>query len=534
MAAAVGVAIEAVLFREVINGGFTALLGLAAGLLVLDTLLALNGAGLGRRLDLGLRRTLLGRLPLLPDRYLHSRPTSDLAERAHRLHQLRELPALGAELVRTLTEIIAVTVAIAWIDINAGLPAAVAAVTAVAAAAMAQPVLVERDLRQRSHSGALARFFLDGMLGLTTLRAHSAEPVVTAEHDRRLRDWTLSGRALARAVVSADALQRVCGVAAAAWLVWQVRDRAGAEPGTFLLLVFWAVSLPMLGARLGRLTRQWPWHRNVALRLLEPLAGPTEQPPSSAPRASGGVSITMRQVSAVAGGHPVLNGLDLSVSAGERIAVVGASGSGKSSLIGLLLGWYVPSAGAALVDGQPLDPVVLRQSCAWVDPAVRLWNGALADNLRYGNTASDLSPAISETELDGIHAGQLGDAGGLLSGGEGQRVRLGRALLRSGVRLALLDEPFRGLDRQQRDRMRKRLDSWWPEATLLMVTHDVRETSGFSRVLVMDRGRIVADGSPAALASSSPHFRRLLDEQENSRALVDDWRRMRVEGGQVR
>jgi ABC-type bacteriocin/lantibiotic exporter with double-glycine peptidase domain len=534
VAAGIGVAIEAVLFREVINGGFVALIALVVGLLALDTVLALGAAGFGRRLDVGLRRTLLGRLPSLPDRYLHSRPTSDLAERAHRLHQLRDLPGLGVELVRTLVEIIAVTVAITWIDHSAGLPAAIAALTAIAAAAVAQPLLVERDLRQRSHSGALARFFLDGMLGLVPLRAHTAESVVMAEHDRRLRDWASSGRALARAVVSAEALQRICGVAAAAWLVWEVHDRASTEPTTFLLLVFWAVSVPTLGARLGRLTRQWPWHRNVALRLLEPLAAPTETLPSSDSHGSGGVSLTLRQVSVVAGGHTVLAGIDLSVAPGERIAVVGASGSGKSSLIGLLLGWYVPASGEMRADAEPLDPAVLRQHSAWVDPTVRLWNDSLAANLRYGNSSSDVSRAISDAELDGLRADRLGDGGGLLSGGEGQRVRLGRALLRSDVRLALLDEPFRGLDREQRDRMLARLDSWWPGATLLMVTHDVREALAFSRVLVMDRGTIAEDGSPAGLAESSSRFRLLLDEQENSRLALAQWRRMRMTDGRIR
>ncbi|MFC0107077.1 ATP-binding cassette domain-containing protein [Kibdelosporangium aridum] len=519
--AAIGVTVEALLFREVINGRFGPLLGLVAGLLVLETLVALGAAKLGRGLDLGLRRMLLGRLPLLPDRYLHSRPTSDLTERAHRLHQLRELPALGTEVVRTLTEIVAVVVAIALIDFGSVLPAAIAAVTAVGASLAVHPVIAERDLRQRSHSGALARFFLDGMLGLTALRAHTAEEVVTAEHDRRLRHWAASGRALARAVVSAEALLRICGVGAAAWLVWQARDH---EPATFLLLAFWAVALPTLAARLGRLTRQWPWHRNVAHRLVEPLAAPLENQPAESQPHDRGVSLTLRQVSVLAGGHTVLDGLDLTVTAGERIAIVGASGSGKSTLIGLLLGWQVPAGGTVLVDDAPLDPALLRQSTAWVDPSVWLWNTSLVDNLRYGNTVSDVTQAMVEAELAAIRADQLGDAGGLVSGGEGQRVRLGRALLRSNVRLVLLDEPFRGLDPAQRDRMLSRLDSWWPDATVLMVTHDAREALTFSRVLVLERGRIVEDGSPA----SSTRLRRLVEEQTDSRAMLDGWRKIEV------
>src|SRR5207244_4301417 len=84
-----------------------------------------------------------------------------------------------------------------------------------------------------------------------------------------------------------------------------------------------------------------------------------------------------------------------------------------------------------------------------------------------------------------------GDGGGLLSGGEGQRVRLGRAMLRPGVRLAILDEPFRGLDRERRRELLARARRAWPGATLLCVTHDVGETRAFGRVLVVDGGRVV-------------------------------------------
>jgi ATP-binding cassette subfamily B protein len=85
--------------------------------------------------------------------------------------------------------------------------------------------------------------------------------------------------------------------------------------------------------------------------------------------------------------------------------------------------------------------------------------------------------------------------------GEGQRVRLGRGLLRPGVRLVILDEPFRGLDRERRRALLARARRWWGAATVLCITHDVGETQGFGRVLVVDGGQIVEDGAPADLAT---------------------------------
>jgi ATP-binding cassette subfamily B protein len=137
----------------------------------------------------------------------------------------------------------------------------------------------------------------------------------------------------------------------------------------------------------------------------------------------------------------------------------------------------------------------------------------------------------------------LGEGGALLSGGEGQRVRLGRAMLQDGVRLALLDEPFRGLDREQRRSLLAASRRWWADSTLLCVTHDVGDTLDFTRVLVVDDGRIVEDGAPSALAAQDSHYARLLQaeaqvrremwhsEAGNDAAGPNPWRRLRIEAG---
>lgn len=558
--AAIGTVVEALLFRGVIDGIATdragtrlaVLLVVAVVLLAVEAWLAVTALGLGRGLEAHLRGSLLRRLPRMPDPYFRSRPVSDLSERAHRLHQLRQLPTLGAELVRTAAEVVAVTVGIIVVDPGSAVPAALGAVAAVGAGLAMQPTLSERDLRLRNHSGATARFYLDGLLGLVPVRAHSAEWLVEAEHGRLLQEWAGSARAVARTVVSSEALQGLVGVALAAWLVIGARDRAS-DPGTFLLLAYWAIGLPLLGQRIGVLARQYPSHRNATLRFLEPLSSAEESEPGldgSPPDArSLGADVRFEGVRVLAGGQTVLDGVDLHLPAGTRVAVVGASGAGKSSLVGVLLGWHRPSAGRVLVDGEPLDAHALarlRRHTAWVDPALTVWNESVLANVTYGMSASseDAAAAVEEADLAPVVARlpaglqeQLGEGGGLLSGGEAQRVRLARARLRPGVRLAVLDEPFRGLDRGQRRSLLARSRAWWPGATVILVTHDVRDTFGFERVLVVEGGMVVEDGAPEELeARQDSRYRALLDaEDEAASALQNDtWRRLRVENGRLR
>ena len=251
----------------------------------------------------------------------------------------------------------------------------------------------------------------------------------------------------------------------------------------------------------------------------------------------------------LAAGHTVLDQIDLSVAPGEQVAIVGPSGAGKSSLLGLLLGWHRLSEGSLSVDDMPLaesDLPALRRQTAWVDPAVQLWNRSLLDNLVYAcndDALDRLSGALDAARLRGLlkHLPQglqtpLGEGGARVSGGEGQRVRLARALLQTNARLVLLDEPFRGLDRTQRSALLTEARAWWRNATLLCVTHDVSETLGFDRVLVIEDGRITEDDAPAALAARPSRYRDLLDAETRVREALwrgADWRRLCLVDGRL-
>lgn len=561
----IGLLTEALLFRIVLDLanhlglGRHRLLAAAALMIFLFAMLLLTIAKatgvrrMGRHLDARLRLAFLRKLPRLHDRYFSSRSTADMAHRSHMLHLIGGLPALGARVLEAGAMLMMVVGGIAWIAPGAGVSAAVVATLAFGLPLATQPLLLARDLKVRSFSGVLTTFLMDALRGIVPLRTHGAEQSLAREHRRVLAQWARSSIELQSASVAMSVIAKLVTFAAVIALVVS-HASATSGGGTVLLLIYWALRIPGLGEQLAASLRQYPAQRNTLLRLFEPLGMPQERTPEASgpePSASGAVGIRFEDVEVLASGTPILTGIELRIEPGEHVAVVGPSGAGKSSLIGVLLGWHKPHRGRVVIDGEPLADGTLwrlRGRTAWVDPAVQLWNGTLGDNLRYG--ASDLAvaglgAAIERAELrdvlerlpEGLCT-PLGEAGGAVSGGEGQRVRLGRALVRDDIGLALLDEPFRGLDREARRRLLARVREAWRGATVLCATHDISDTEGFDRVLVVVGGRVVEDGAPADLGRRPESvYRRLLEADGRVREAVwgsTSWTRLEVAGGRIR
>ena len=191
--------------------------------------------------------------------------------------------------------------------------------------------------------------------------------------------------------------------------------------------------------------------------------------------------------------------------------------------------------------------LTLREQTTVIDPDLYLWNRSLYDNVRYGlddANAMESELALSGSELmsdlsrmdEGL-ATCAGENGSRLSGGEGQRLRIARGLARSDRRLVLLDEPFTGMDSEQRVRVRKAIESRWPAATMLFVSHNIRETARFERVLVFGHGRIIEDGAPQALlAQPSSAYRQMLEKETSLLSHLKEsphWQHTHLEAGEV-
>ncbi|MBL8275782.1 MAG: ATP-binding cassette domain-containing protein [Pelomonas sp.] len=510
---------------------------------------------LGRQLDLRLRAALLQRLPRLHDRYFQSRPVSDMADRAHGMQGVRALTPTLLGLGQGLLEVLLTTAGLVWLSPAAGGWAVALAVVSLAIALAALPLLGESDLRVRTHAAALAGFYLDALLGLVPVRAHRAERAMRREHEALLVEWSRSLQVWIRGVLGVEAWQGALALGLATLFIARHFQLQGGVTGGDLLLVFWTLKLPALGRRLVQLGEQLVAQRNALSRLMEPLTAPgAAAGASDAPVVGEGRAwaVEARGVQVLAGGHEILHGLDVRIEAGEHVAVVGVSGAGKSTLVGLLLGWHRPAAGELHVGGrqvsggQARELDGMRRHMAWVDPAVQLWNRSLLDNLRYATPGEALDRIGDVTRLarlrelaarlpQGLQT-VLGEGGGLLSGGEGQRVRLARALMQADPRLVLLDEPFRGLDRPQRQALLGEARQWWQGSTLLCVTHDIAHTLDFPRVLVIEGGQLLEDGPPQVLAAQASRYRQLLDAESALQSGAwggDAWRRLVLHDGRL-
>lgn len=560
--AAVGVAVEAMLLRSVLD--VSALLNLpeqmltagaivtvfAAALLGLELVLALLERRAGNHLEGRLRVAFLEKLPRLSDAYFQSRPMSDMLERSHNAHVLRTLPQLAVRCARVAAELLVTTVAIAWLSPPMALVALAAGVLAAGIPLIGNTLAIdERDLRVRTHAGALARFHLDALLGRTAIEAHGAEAAIEREHDRLLGEWAGASQALQRASVLVEGTQMLVGFAIAGWIL--LGHFSGESTAATLLLTYWILNVPTLGYELALAAREYPTHRSTILRILEPLSAPEvtqQERPLVTPATMPSMEIEARGMTVRVSGHQILEQIDLHIAAGRHVAILGASGAGKSTLVGALLGWYRPTGGELLVDGEPLTPDridAIRNETAWVDPTVQIWNRSLLENLLFGSQdAPPLAPVLEAASLmsvvgklaDGL-ATPLGEGGKLLSAGEGQRVRLGRAMVKQSARLVILDEPFLGLERDRRRVLLAQTRQRWAGKTLLYVTHDVSEARAFDRLLILDKGRVVEDGDPMQLSqTASSRFRRLLQAQEAVHARLTtgaEWRRIRLESGRI-
>jgi ATP-binding cassette subfamily B protein len=228
-----------------------------------------------------------------------------------------------------------------------------------------------------------------------------------------------------------------------------------------------------------------------------------------------------------------LHSVSFAISPGEAVALVGPSGAGKSTMFQLLLRFFDPQEGRILFDGAPIaeaDPRALRRGIALVaqDPAI--FAGSIADNIRYGRPdASDaeireaaIAAAADEfiRRLPDGYDAMLGERGVTLSGGQRQRLAIARAILRDAP-LLLLDEATSALDAENERLVQQGLANLMSGRTTIVIAHRLATIQRLKRIIVMDQGRIIAEGSHAELVARGGLYARLASLQfDESRALA--------------
>lgn len=207
----------------------------------------------------------------------------------------------------------------------------------------------------------------------------------------------------------------------------------------------------------------------------------------------------------------VLERFSLQVSAGEKILLLGHTGSGKSTLISLLARFHDPQQGRVLLGGQPVacySESTLRAQMSVLSQPVQLFAGTVADNLALANVSADeadMASVLAAVRLD-MELGEeplaysIGESGSRLSGGQRKRLALARALLRDAP-ILLLDEPTEGLDAATEAAVVENVLRLYPERTLVMISHHLQTAALFDRVVIMDKGQVIEEGTPQALAA---------------------------------
>ena len=250
----------------------------------------------------------------------------------------------------------------------------------------------------------------------------------------------------------------------------------------------------------------------TALETLEAvMQKPVERPPGtswiSRPRLQGGIEFNEVSFRYPHDERDVLRNVSFKINPGEHVAILGRNGSGKTTLEKLVAGLYSPTQGAVLIDGidaRQLDPAELRRNMGYVSQDVNLFFGSLRDNIVMGAPQVDDARVLEAVRLSGLAefvqthpaglAMPVGERGELLSGGQRQGVTIARAML-NDPSILLFDEPTGAMDHASEELFKRNIREYAPGKTLLVITHRTSLLELVDRIIVIDAGKIVADGS---------------------------------------
>jgi ATP-binding cassette subfamily C protein LapB len=358
---------------------------------------------------------------------------------------------------------------------------------------------------------------VESLTGLETIKTQGAEGTIQARWERNnlfLARMNVRMRALSSSAMYGTAwLTQSVSVSVIVIGVYLINDRQLTMGALIAASMLAGRALAPAGQVVG-LLMQYQGARTALESLDKLMAKPIERPTvaeGAAPFIQRGELKGEIELRNVRFAYPnrddaALDGVSFRVAPGERVALIGRVGSGKSTIQRLVMGLYEPSAGEVLLDGvdvRQLDPADVRRNIGYVSQDVLLFHGSLRDNIVFGLPYADDSAVVAAAEMAGLHEFvnrhprgfdmAVGERGESLSGGQRQAVGIARAVLHNAP-LLLLDEPSSAMDFSTEAHVTQRLSAFAQGKTVLLVTHRTSLLSLVDRVIVIDNGRVVADG----------------------------------------
>jgi ATP-binding cassette, subfamily C, bacterial LapB len=362
---------------------------------------------------------------------------------------------------------------------------------------------------------------VESLVGLETLKTLSAESVVQRHWERAtLFIAQVSGRLKllsAGTVNFAQFMQQLVNIAVIIVGVYELSEGHMSMGGIIAASMLSGRAMAPLGQVAG-LMMQYQSARTSLASVNTHMELPVERPEGASfvhrPTFSG--EIEFKEVSFCYPGRDeaVLKKLSFKLKPGEKVGIIGRIGSGKTTIEKLVLGLYQPTEGAVFIDGidaRQIDPAELRRAIGFVPQDVTLFYGTLKHNIAMGAPFADDSAILAAAELAGVKEFAdthpqgfempIGERGESLSGGQRQAVAIARAMLNDPP-ILLLDEPSSSMDHQSEEGLKQRLRRFAATKTIILVTHRTSLLDLVDRLIVLDQGRIVADGPKAQVVEA--------------------------------
>jgi leukotoxin translocation ATP-binding protein lktB len=533
---------QVVMDKVLVHQGFSTLNVIAVALAVVVIFEVILGgvrtyifAHTTSRIDVELGARLFRHLLALPIAYFENRRVGDTVARVRELEQIRNF--LTGQALTSVLDLLFSFIFIAvmwyysfWLTLVVLISLPCYAIWSATISPMLRRRLDEKFARNADNQS----FLVESVSAMNTIKSMAVGPQMTDRWDKQLAAYVQSGFKVTKlATVGQQGVQLIQKLVMVINL-WLGAHLVISGDLTIGQLIAFNMLAGQVAAPVIRLAQLWQDFQQVGIsvsRLGDILNSPTENPQSrlSLPRIQGDIRFDEVFFRYRPDGNEVLNGLSFEIKAGEIIGIVGRSGSGKSTLTKLIQRLYISSRGRLFIDGNDisvLDPMWLRSQIGVVLQDNVLLNRSIRDNIALSNPSMSIERVIEAARLAGAHdfivelpEGYdtiVGEHGASLSGGQRQRIAIARALI-TNPKILIFDEATSALDYESEHIIMQNMQKICRGRTVIIIAHRLSTVQIADRILVLDKGKLVEQGSPQQLLAQKGLYHYLHQLQSNGK-----------------